>query len=65
MTPRVWKMSELKSGYHKRGAACPCVSGMHPHCRHTLCAVMPGYGFRGGKIAWIETGHDELGKQRT
>jgi len=30
--PRVWKFSELKQGYHKRGEDSPSAFGLHPHC---------------------------------
>ena len=32
ITPRVWKMSELKAGYGRHGATCPCMGIQHPHC---------------------------------
>lgn len=32
VTPRVWLLSEVKTGYHKRGEDTPSVSGLHPHC---------------------------------
>lgn len=31
-TPRVWKFSELKQGYHKRSDNVPSAFGLHPHC---------------------------------
>jgi intein/homing endonuclease len=30
--PRLWKLSELKQGYHKRGEDTPSAFGLHPHC---------------------------------
>ncbi len=30
--PKVFKLSEVKSGYHKRGEDTPSMSGIHPHC---------------------------------
>lgn len=30
--PRVWKFSDLKQGYHKRGEDSPSAFGLHPHC---------------------------------
>ena len=30
--PRLWKFSELKQGYHKRGEENPSAFGLHPHC---------------------------------
>lgn len=65
VTPRVWLMSELGSGYHKRGDPQPKVGGLHPHCRCVLTHLLPGYGFdAGGRVTYIEEGHDELAKQR-
>ena len=63
--PRVWKSSELKSGYFKRGGDCPCVGNLHPHCRHALCSVLLGYGFdKGGSLVYIEPGYDVYAEQR-
>lgn len=64
ITPRVWKVSELKNGYFKRGDSCPCVGGLHPHCRHALCAILSGYGFVGGVLTYIEPGYDIVEHQR-
>jgi hypothetical protein len=58
VTPRVWKMSELKNGYFKRSDTKPSVASCHPNCRHTLCSVLPGYGFVGGQLTFIEPGYD-------
>lgn len=64
-TPRVWKLSELGHGYHKKGEAEPKLGGLHPHCRCTLVTLMPGYGFDPrGFVAFIGTGHDEYAAQR-
>jgi hypothetical protein len=32
ITPRLWRQSELKSGYHEKGEEFPSVGGLHPHC---------------------------------
>jgi hypothetical protein len=64
ITPKVWKVSELKNGYFKRGDTCPCVGALHPHCRHTLCTVLSGYGFVGGALTYIEPGYDVYAEQR-
>lgn len=63
-TPRVWLSSEVKSGYHKKGDPEPSWSLLHPHCRCALTTVLPGFGFQGGRIAWIGDGHDEWAHQR-
>lgn len=64
ITPRVFKLSEVSHGYHKRGTDTPSMSGMHPRCRHSIATVMPGYGFKGGSIAFIALDHDEYRAQR-
>lgn len=65
VTPRVWKMSELGSGYHKRGDSSPKVGGLHPHCRCVLTTLLPGYGFDGaGRVTYKEPGYDEFNRQR-
>jgi hypothetical protein len=65
VTPRVWKSSELKAGYFKKGDATPCIGSLHPNCRHALCSVLLGYGFdKSGKLAFIEPGFDVWASQR-
>jgi len=64
VTPKVYKMSELKSGYTKKGDEFPSLSGAHPRCRHSLTQILPGFGFRAGKITWISKDHDEYRHQR-
>jgi hypothetical protein len=64
-TPRVWKMSELQSGYWKRGSDTPSVCGLHPHCRCTLTSLYPGYGFNAsGHVTYISPGYSEFNAQR-
>lgn len=65
VTPRLWYLSEVKHGYHKKGEDQPSVGGLHPHCRCSLVTLMPGYGFdSGGSITWVEHDHDALKAQR-
>ena len=65
VTPRAWKMSELGSGYHKKGEQFPKVAGAHCFCRCTLTHVMPGYGLNSaGRIAYIAPDYDLLADQR-
>lgn len=65
VTPRVWKMSELGSGYHKKGDPNPKVGGLHPNCRCVLVTLLPGYGFtQTGHVTYIAPGHDEYANQR-
>lgn len=57
ITPRVWKMSELKHGYNRHGDSSPCAGGVHSHCRHGLATMMPGFGFdASGSITYVEPG---------
>jgi hypothetical protein len=63
-TPRVWRLSELSHGYHKRGEDSPSIGGLHPHCRCTLVTLMPGYGFNaGGFVQYKKVGYSEYDHQ--
>lgn len=65
VTPRVWKLSEVGSNYHKKGEDQPKHNGLHPHCRCTLTYLPPGMGFTPtGLVKWKGPGHDEYAKQR-
>jgi hypothetical protein len=65
VTPRVYKQSEVGSGYHKKGENTPKVAGLHPHCRCTLTILMKGYGFTdSGHVTYISPEHDEYAKQK-
>jgi hypothetical protein len=63
-TPKVYKMSELSMGYHKRGDDRPSAAGAHPHCRCSLSQLPPGWGFKNGFISFVSLEHDEYKKQR-
>lgn len=63
-TPRLWKLSELKQGYHKRGEPNPSACGLHPHCRCTLTYLSKGYGFKNGVATYIKSGFDAYTHQR-
>jgi hypothetical protein len=66
ITPRVWKLSEVAGGYHKRGDGVPSVRGLHPHCRCMLTTLMPGYGFDGGgHVKFVSSDHDEYARQHS
>jgi hypothetical protein len=66
VTPRVWRSSEVESGYHKRGVDRPSWQLLHPHCRCALATVLKGFGFdKGGKVTFISNDHDELAYQRS
>jgi hypothetical protein len=65
-TPKVWRFSELKQGYHKRGEDNPSAFGLHPHCRCTLTYLSKGFGFdKKGKVTFKSPGHDEFTRQRS
>lgn len=65
ITPRVWKMSEIGGGYHKKGEANPKIGGLHPHCRCVLTTLLPGYGFNAaGRVQYKSPGYDEFRAQR-
>lgn len=63
-TPKLWKFSELKQGYHKRGELFPSAFGLHPHCRCTLTYLSKGFGFENGRLKYKEENHDEYTKQK-
>lgn len=64
VTPRLWKMSDLGAGYHKKGEPNPKVGGLHPHCRCVLTHLLPGYGFdAAGRVRYVGQGHDEYAVQ--
>lgn len=66
VTPRVWRLSEVGAGYHKKGQPNPKISGLHPNERCIMVTIMPGYGFSsGGQIEYKEPGWDELASQRS
>lgn len=65
VTPRLWLLSEVGAGYHKRGDQAPKVGGLHPHCRCQLVTLMRGWGFdAAGKVTHVGPDHDEFARQR-
>jgi hypothetical protein len=63
--PRLWKFSELKQAYHKRGADSPSIFGLHPHCRCTLTYLSKGFGFdKNGYIKYHSENFDAYQIQR-
>lgn len=66
VTPRLWKFSELKQGYHKRGENNPSAFGLHPHCRCTLVYLSRGFSFdEAGKTTYHSDSHDAYKSQRS
>jgi hypothetical protein len=65
VTPRLWKFSELKQGYHKRGEDNASAFGLHPHCRCTLVYLSRGFGFDDmGKTSYQSEDFDAYSEQR-
>ena len=65
VTPRLYKFSELRQGYHKRGDDAPSAFGLHPHCRCPLSYLVKGYGFdEKGKIKFTALGFDAYSIQK-
>lgn len=64
-TPRVWKLSEIGSEYHKKGDPNPKFPGLHPNCRCKLTYLAEGWGFdEDGKVKFINPDWDEYTFQR-
>ena len=64
-TPRVWKLSEIGSEYHKVGDPNPKFPGLHPNCRCKLTYLAPGWGFDvSGRIKYKGPKWDEYDHQR-
>lgn len=64
-TPRLWKLSQLGHGYHKKADDNPKLGGLHPHCRCVLCTLLPGYGFdKLGKVTYKKLGFDAYADQQ-
>ena len=64
VTPRIFKTSDVGTGYHTRGTDMPSISGLHPHCRCSLTGMARGYGFdAAGMIKFVDLDHDEYEAQ--
>jgi len=65
-TPRLWYLSELGHGYHKKGQSNPKLGGLHPNCRCSLVPLMPGFGFsKDGFTTFRGTKYDAIKEQRS
>ena len=64
VTPKTWKMSQVRHSYFKKGDDTPCVAGCHCFCRHSLITILPGYGFVQGSLSYIEPGFDIYQEQQ-
>jgi hypothetical protein len=66
VTPRVFLLSEIGRGYHKKGGEFPSMWGLHPSCRCQCVSILPGWGFGPtGRVKYIKKGHMELERQRS
>lgn len=66
MTPKVYKLSEVKFGYlskDERGKKVS-ISGQHPRCRCSMSFLANSFGFKDGGVSYISPDHDEYRKQR-
>lgn len=65
VTPKLYKLSELSGSPGQWRNPEPSVSPTHVNCRDILTVLMPGFGFdAGGRIVYVDQGHDEYAKQR-
>lgn len=65
VTPRLWYLSELGHGYHKKGQDKPKLAGLHPNCRCTLSSLLEGWGFDGsGMVSYKGPGYSAIDEQR-
>ncbi len=63
-TPRVWRLSDVGSEYHKKGDSNPKFPGLHPNCRCKLTYLAAGWGFsESGHVKYIGPDHDEYASQ--
>ena len=63
-TPRLWKLSQAKSGYGKHDDEVPCIGPRHPNCRCILGTLLPGYTFKNGRVTYHSPGWDEYANQQ-
>lgn len=64
ITPKVYRLSELSMGWHKRGEDRPSACGEHPNCRCSLSHLPKGWGFKSGFVSFISLDWDEYRSQR-
>jgi hypothetical protein len=63
--PKAYKLSELQDGYSTHKNPIPTVNASHPHCRHVMTMISPGFGFNAsGKIDYIGYNYDVYNDQR-
>ena len=65
VTPRLWKFSELKQGYGKRGDETPSAFNRHSGCRCSLSYLSAGFGFdKQGKVSYQSEDYSAYKDQR-
>ena len=65
VTPRLWKLSDVSAGYHKRGEDRPSLCGGHPNCRCSITYLASGFGFKNGFVGFIKPDHDAYADQNS
>jgi len=66
VTPKVYKMSELRATPGDWKHPEPSIGPVHPRCRCVIVFLSPNFGFNDkGKIVYVGLGHDEYKKQRS
>lgn len=66
VTPRVFKLSDIKFGYlskEEKGKRVS-ISGQHPRCRCSISFLAENFGFKDGMVAYMGENYDEYKKQR-
>ena len=65
IAPKIWKFSDLKQGFWKKGDEVPSISGIHPNCKCSISYLPPGFGFNSkGLIDFKNKTHNEYENQR-
>lgn len=65
ITPRLWKLSQLKQTYGKRGDDAPSLVNRHPHCRCQITYLTKGFGFNDkGRVSYVSENYDAYAAQQ-
>ena len=64
-TPKLWKLSQVSAGYHKRGEDRPSTCGEHPNCRCSIAYLASGFGFQSGVVHYIKPDFDAYAEQNS
>jgi hypothetical protein len=63
ITPKLFKLSSISMGYHKRGDDRPSSCGEHPNCRCSITYLPMGWGFKNGFVSFISLDYDAFKEQ--